>query len=281
MFKNINITNVPEIDEFINDIVFNNLPEDFIEPIIEDMKRTYFVPVSKKSAEKTFSENINMFLEFIDYDTTEFWETANKEQVHELVLSDSDCYMFHFYLENGTYNFSDGETIFDFVVQHERQYDLSFTKVYFTRLLHLVLFKKELTKRPFSYLYRKEQKTMEQHEKKSVFEWKPLGPNNRQALYVGLQDLEKPTKFQMTCWKHMNGLDLKEPKNRFEKVQQEVVKDVIRHGYYVLEKENDTTDSAELDIKSSLDDYDNFNYTSTDVVVDLEARKRNYGFYGW
>lgn len=279
--KNINITGT-EIDEFINEMVFNNLPTDFIQPIMEEMKNHFYkIESTPVNTEKTFSSNINIFLKFVDYNTENFMAQAQKEQIHKLVLSDSDCFIYHFFLEDGEYNFCDGEKDFNFVVKHERQYDLSFTEIYFRRLLHLVRFKKELTNRPFSYLYQKEKQIMNGHEKRALSEWKKLGPTKRTALFTALQANERSDKFCKICWKNLKGLEYTKTYSKATRFQQEIVKEEIRYGFYLLAKENDSTDSAEIDIKSTLDDYDNYNYTNNDIVVDLEGTERNYGYYGW
>lgn len=221
------------------------------------------------------------------YKTTKYISTLNVEHPQTpdekmLIIPMGDCFLYNFWLDEGVYEFNDGHDKFVFAVEYTRYYDDACRKVHFIQREHKQVFKKILYENPKIGLYKNERKTLRKCNKKAISEWLPLGPNNRQALYVGLQDLDKPENVQKTCWKHMNGLDLKKPKGRFDKIQQEIVKDIINHGYYVLDKENDVSDSAELDVKSTLDDYDNYNYESNEIIVNLDD---NYdyesGYYGW
>lgn len=201
----------------------------------------------------------------------------------QLLVTISDSKLCNFWAEDGVYKYED---VFEdikvyFAVENVLIFDDAYRVLHFRNTDDLSTMNTQLKKYIKLGIYKSEQKILDNCSDRILNEWKPLGPTARTALYTALQANERNAKFAKRCWKFINGTRIsKPPMNRADKFAWNIVSDEVSYGFSILDKENDTTDSVEIDVKSSLDDYDNYNYDGTDIVVNLEGDKKDYGYYG-
>ena len=202
--------------------------------------------------------------------TVEFKETLSFVKDSKiLILSSSDCNVYNFFEEEGEYNFCDGISEFYFIIEDIRLYDSSFKKLYFMTESDKAVFKKELMNRPKFGLYRKEQKVIDElNSRRPAKDW-PSTEWIDAYIYANFND-----KIYLLKWKVEHGQD------KFGFIEANIERLRNKAEKAIIEEALQERNVEQLQDNSTLEDYDNYNYNSNDIVVNLEDEKINYGYYG-
>ena len=187
-----------------------------------------------------------------------------------LILDSSDCNIYNVFEEEGEYNYCDGIKSFNFIIEDIRLYDSSCKKLYFMSKADKVVFKKELMKRPKIGLYRKEQKTIDELKSRAPAKDFPSIEWIDSYIYMNLNN-----KIYLLKWKVEHGQD------KFGVIESNIQRLRNKAERLIIEETLQEKNVEQLEDNSTLEDYDNYNYYSNDIIVNLEGSERNYGYYGW
>lgn len=204
-------------------------------------------------------------------------EKGTIEQAREnsayLILTIDEQLLFNFFIEDGVYMVRDRGEYHLVAVANQREYDTSRVFLFSQDIELLCNIYLKILENPKIGLYKKEQKLLNQIRRMSYRPYEPSEETLLRYIFFNLNE-----KVYLLRWRLNNDERLTKKQRVLGEKNLQRLLNQARDELDKLWKEEKNVEA--LQDNSSLEDYDVYNYTSNDIVVNLDEEVDNY-YYNW
>lgn len=196
-----------------------------------------------------------------------------RENSAYLILTIDEQLLFNFFIEDGVYMVRDQGKTHLVAVINQREYDTSrvFLFAQDTELLCNIYLK--ILENPKIGLYKKEQKLLNQIRRMSYRPYEPSEETLLRYIFFNLNE-----KVYLLRWRLNNDERLTKKQRALGEKNLQRLLNRARDELDRLWKEEKNVEA--LQDNSTIEDYDVYNYTSNDIIVNLDEEVNN-NYYNW
>lgn len=196
-----------------------------------------------------------------------------RENSAYLILTIDEQLLFNFFIEDGVYMVRDRGEYHLVAAVNQREYDTSRVFLFSQDIELLCNIYLKILENPKIGLYKKEQKLLNQIRRMSYRPYEPSEETLLRYIFFNLNE-----KVYLLRWRLNNDERLTKKQRVLGEKNLQRLLNQARDELDKLWKEEKNVEA--LQDNSSLEDYDVYNYTSNDIVVNLDEEVDNY-YYNW
>lgn len=198
-------------------------------------------------------------------------DDARKKSAH-LILSIDEQLLYNFFIEDGVYTVRDNQGTHLVAVVNQRDYDTSRVFLFSNKKILNKIYD-HIQANPKIGLYRKEQGLLGQIRKMGYEPYEPDEETLMRYVYFNFN-----SKIYLLKWRLNNDKKLTEKQRVLGEKNFKRLLDKAKDELNEMWQEERNVEA--LEDNSTLEDYDTYNYTSDEIVIDFQEEFDNY-YYDW